>query len=58
VDTVDFSEEGLKWGEERARQDDVSITFIHQNIYDLNVEESIYDIVYDSGCFHNIPPHR
>lgn len=58
VDAVDLSEEGLKWGEERARQDQVSITFIHQNIFDLNVEEGTYDIVYDSGCFHHIPPHR
>jgi cyclopropane fatty-acyl-phospholipid synthase-like methyltransferase len=58
VDAVDFSEEGLKWGEERARQERVSITFIHQNIFDLNVEEGTYDIVYDSGCFHHIPPHR
>lgn len=35
-----------------------SINFIHQNIFDLEIEEGTYDFVYDSGCFHHIAPHR
>lgn len=34
------------------------MNFIHENIFDLQIEEGTYDIVYDSGCFHHIAPHR
>lgn len=58
IDAVDLSEETLKWGEERAKDKNVSINFINENIFDLYIEEGTYDIVYDSGCFHHIAPHR
>lgn len=58
IDAVDLSEETLKWAEERANYKNVSINFINENIFDLNIEEGTYDIVYDSGCFHHIAPHR
>lgn len=58
IDAVDLSQETLKWAEERANDRNVSINFINQNIFDLNIEEGTYDIVYDSGCFHHIAPHR
>ncbi len=34
------------------------MNFINKNIFELELEEGGYDIVYDSGCFHYIPPHR
>jgi SAM-dependent methyltransferase len=58
VDAVDQSEEGLEWAEERAGNQRLQINFIHSNIFDLVIEEGAYDLVYDSGCFHHIPPHR
>ena len=58
VDAVDLSEESLKWGRERAKESGLSINFIHKNIFDLAVDEGSYDIVFDSGCFHHIAPHR
>ena len=58
IDAVDLSQETLKWAEERANDKNVSINFINENIFDLNIEEGTYDIVYDSGCFHHIAPHR
>ncbi|MCL1696622.1 MULTISPECIES: class I SAM-dependent methyltransferase [unclassified Lysinibacillus] len=58
IDAVDLSEETLKWAEERANYKNVSINFINENIFDLNIEEGTYDIVYDSGCFHHVAPHR
>lgn len=58
IDAVDLSQETLKWAEERANDKNVSINFINENIFDLNLEEGTYDIVYDSGCFHHIAPHR
>jgi SAM-dependent methyltransferase len=34
------------------------VNFINENIFNLDIEEGTYDIVYDSGCFHHIAPHR
>ncbi|WP_234447829.1 class I SAM-dependent methyltransferase [Viridibacillus soli] len=58
VNAVDLSEESLKWALERANEQGVHINFIQKNIFDLNVQESEYDFIYDSGCFHHIAPHR
>nr|WP_227495905.1 class I SAM-dependent methyltransferase [Bacillus mycoides] len=58
VDAVDLSQESIQWATERAKEKNVNVNFIHDNIFDLQIEEGIYDIVYDSGCFHHIAPHR
>jgi SAM-dependent methyltransferase len=58
VDAVDLSQESLKWATERAKEKNVSVNFINENIFELDIEEGTYDIVYDSGCFHHIAPHR
>lgn len=58
VDAVDLSHESLLWAKERAREKNVSVNFIKENIFDLDIEWGTYDIVYDSGCFHHIAPHR
>lgn len=58
VDAVDQSAEGLEWAKERAKEHKLQVNFIQRNIFDLEIEEGSYDLVYDSGCFHHIPPHR
>jgi len=58
VDAVDLSEQSLQWAAERAKEKKLTINFIHNNIFDINVKDETYDIVYDSGCFHHIAPHR
>jgi len=58
VDAVDLSRESLKWAKERASKSDLQINFIHKNIFDLEIQDGTYDLVYDSGCFHHIAPHR
>jgi SAM-dependent methyltransferase len=58
VDAVDLSQESLNWARERAIEKNVSVNFINENIFELEIEEGKYDIVYDSGCFHHIAPHR
>ncbi|WP_423406691.1 class I SAM-dependent methyltransferase [Heyndrickxia sp. MSNUG] len=58
VDAVDQSEEGITWAKERASEKNIDVNFIETNIFDLEIEEGTYDIVYDSGCFHHIAPHR
>ena len=58
VDAVDLSEESIEWAKERAKERGVEVNFIHNNIFDIQIKEGTYDIVYDSGCFHHIAPHR
>lgn len=58
VDAVDSSEEALQWGNERAKEQGVNIHFRLKNIFELDVRNPEYDVIYDSGCFHHIAPHR
>lgn len=58
VDAVDISNEAINWAIERADEKQVEINFICANLYELEIEPESYDLVYDSGCFHHIPPHR
>ncbi|MFS0864723.1 class I SAM-dependent methyltransferase [Fredinandcohnia sp. 179-A 10B2 NHS] len=58
VDAVDMSQEALDWAIERAKQRNVIVNFITRNIFKLEIAEGTYDVVYDSGCFHHIAPHR
>lgn len=58
VDAVDISEEAIAWAKERAAERQVRIGFRCQSVYELQVEQSAYDLVYDSGCLHHLWPHR
>ncbi len=58
VDAVDSSKEALRWADERAKERGLKVNFLYENLFDLQVEEGSYDIVYDSGCLHHIAPHR
>lgn len=58
VDAVDLSIESLDWARERAKALNVEINFIEKNIFDLIVQENTYNLIYDSGCFHHLAPHR
>jgi SAM-dependent methyltransferase len=58
VDAVDISEKSITWGQEIAQKHNVTVNFIQSSIYDLSIDDGTYDIVYDSGCLHHIPPHR
>lgn len=58
VDAVDISQEALLWGNERAKEEDVIVNFINKNIFEFEIQNTEYDVIYDSGCFHHIAPHR
>ena len=55
VDAVDLSATAIKWAEERAGGLDVRFRCGDAFALDL---DGPYDLVYDSGCFHHIAPHR
>ncbi|WP_029330308.1 SAM-dependent methyltransferase [Exiguobacterium oxidotolerans] len=58
VTAVDLSCESLAWARERAQEEQLEIEFIEQNIFALTIAEGSCDVIYDSGCFHHIAPHR
>ncbi|MFF0271870.1 class I SAM-dependent methyltransferase [Streptomyces sp. NPDC094447] len=60
VDAVDLSPAAVRWGEERAREAGVTgIRFVCGDAFaPATALDGPYDLVYDSGCFHHLPPHR
>jgi SAM-dependent methyltransferase len=58
VDAVDFSAQAIRWARERAKQAGVAVEFQCCSIFDAKFTAESYDLVYDSGCFHHLPPHR
>ncbi|MFJ4239558.1 class I SAM-dependent methyltransferase [Streptomyces iakyrus] len=61
VDAVDLSSTALDWARERAREAGAeNVRFHHGDAFALAGVglTGPYDLVYDSGCFHHLPPHR
>jgi SAM-dependent methyltransferase len=58
TDAIDFSRQAISWAKEKQACTDRPITYICKSIFELKIREPEYDLVYDSGCFHHLPPHR
>ena len=60
VDAVDLSEQAVRWAQERAEQTGIQVRFRCGDAFALVGTELTgpYDLIYDSGCFHHLPPHR
>jgi SAM-dependent methyltransferase len=58
VEGVDYSAAAVAWASERIRQAGVAVTLRHRSVFELALAPGTYDLVYDSGCFHHVPPHR
>ncbi|POX44805.1 class I SAM-dependent methyltransferase [Streptomyces sp. Ru72] len=60
VDAVDLSPAAVAWAEERAQQEGAEVRFLCGDAFALADTElrGPYDLIYDSGCFHHLPPHR
>ncbi|MGW5400617.1 class I SAM-dependent methyltransferase [Streptomyces sp. NPDC003952] len=60
VDAVDLSPTALAWAGERARAAGARVRFHHGNAFGPAGAglAGPYDLIYDSGCFHHLPPHR
>ncbi|GGU61109.1 methyltransferase [Streptomyces albospinus] len=60
VDAVDLSPAAVAWATERAREAQAEVRFHCGDAFDLVRGElgGPYDLIYDSGCFHHLPPHR
>ncbi|WP_338702057.1 class I SAM-dependent methyltransferase [Streptomyces sp. Q6] len=58
VDAVDLSATAVAWGRERAAAAGVDVRFHQGDIFTAHLPDGAYDLVYDSGCLHHLPPHR
>jgi SAM-dependent methyltransferase len=58
VDAVDFSAQAIERAAGRAARAGVGVGLQCCSIFDARFTEASYDLVYDTGCFHHIPPHR
>lgn len=58
VDAIDFSAQAIGWARERTSQAGATVIFQQCSIFAAQFTPGSYDLVYDSGCFHHIPPHR
>ncbi len=58
VDAVDFSAQAIEWARARARLAGAAVAFRCCSIFDAAFPDGSYDLVYDSGCFHHLAPHR
>jgi SAM-dependent methyltransferase len=58
VDAVDFSSKAIGWATERAAAAGAAVRFQCCSVFDAAFTAGSYDLVYDCGCFHHLPPHR
>lgn len=58
VEAVDYSRAAIDWARERVAEAGVPVSLMQRNVFALELEPGAYDLVYDSGCFHHMPPHR
>lgn len=58
VDAVDLSPEAIAWAADRAREAGADVRFRCGDAFALDDLDGPYDLIYDSGCFHHLPPHR
>lgn len=57
VDAIDLSPEAIGWAEERARAAGADVRFHCGDAFTAELAGP-YELIYDSGCFHHLPPHR
>jgi len=58
VEAVDYSRSAIDWAAERVAEAGVAVSLVHKSVFELNLAGGAYDLVYDSGCFHHVAPHR
>lgn len=58
VEAVDHSATAIEWAEQRAEEAGAEVRFHNASVFELPIPPATCDLVYDSGCFHHMPPHR
>lgn len=58
VEGVDYSQTAIDWARDRITEAGATVSLTCQSVFELDLGAGTHDLVYDSGCFHHIPPHR
>lgn len=58
VDGIDYSRKAIDWAAERVAAAGVAVRLRCESVFALDDAPGGFDLVYDSGCFHHMPPHR
>lgn len=58
VEGVDYSRTAVEWAAQRAKEADARVRLHCTSIFDAPIRPLSYDLVYDSGCFHQLAPHQ
>lgn len=58
VEGVDYSQAAIAWASQRAAEAGVALQLRHASVFELVSPADSYELIYDSGCFHHIAPHR
>jgi cyclopropane fatty-acyl-phospholipid synthase-like methyltransferase len=57
VTATDISEAAIRVASEKARKQDIEITWVEDDILDTRLDRQ-FDIIFDRGCFHVLAPER
>ena len=58
VDAIDLSSSAIAWAREQVAEAGVKVNLACGSVFDSGIRAGSYSLVYDSGCFHHIAPHR
>lgn len=58
VEGVDYSRTAIEWATQRAREANAKVSLHNVSVFEAPLPPASYDLAYDSGCFHHMPPHR
>lgn len=58
VEGVDYSQAAIDWATQRAAEAGVAVQLRHASVFEVDIAAGAYDLIYDSGCFHHLAPHR
>lgn len=53
---IDVSPTAIEYAQAQARQAHVNIDFIVESFLELTFKASIFDFIFDMGCFHHVEP--
>lgn len=58
VDAVDHAPAAVAWARQHVAQAGASVRVVQASVFDVPLAPGSFDLVYDAGCFHHLPPHR
>ena len=58
VEAVDYSPTAIEWARQRASDAKAQVLWHCKSVFEFEPQPGSFDLVYDSGCFHHIAPHR